>query len=330
MASSAITEPGYDDVVAAAARLAGRAVRTPLLTSAALDERAGGRLLIKAECLQRSGSFKFRGAYNRIALIAPAQRTKGVVAFSSGNHAQAVALVAKLFAIPATIVMPADAPAVKIDMTRAHGARIVLYDRDGESREAIAAKLVAESGASLIPPYDDPGVIAGQGTAGIEIADDVAALGLTLDVALVPCSGGGLVGGTALALTRRFPGIAVYAVEPEGFDDTTLSLRTGVRASNAPGSRTICDALMVREPGEITLQLNARLLAGGIVVSDAEAQAAVAAAFRHLKLVLEPSGAIALAAALAGQFDCRGKTVSIMASGGNVDADTFCRAIAKT
>jgi len=315
------------DIADAARRLAGVAVRTPLLECPAAGEIAGARVLIKAENLQRTGSFKFRGAWNRISRLDSAALKRGVVAYSSGNHGQAVAAVAKLLGAPAAIVMPADAPAMKIEATRAHGAEIVTYDRLRESREEIGAALAAARGATLVPPFDDPFIIAGQGTAGLEMADQAAAADAAPDIVLVPCSGGGLVAGVATAVRARFAAAAVYAVEPEGFDDTTRSLRSGTREGNAPGAESFCDALLVARPGEITYPINRRLLAGGIPVPDTDTAKAMAFAFRHLKLVLEPGGAIALAALLSGRVDARGKCVAILCSGGNVDAATFVRAI---
>jgi threonine dehydratase len=229
--------------------------------------------------------------------------------------------------MPAHVVMPADAPTIKIESTRAHGAEVILYDRVNESREAVAAGIASRTGAATVPPFDDPYIAAGQGTAGLEIALDAIRRGVTLDAALVPVSGGGLIAGTALALTHHFPKIAVYAVEPTGFDDTGRSLRSGKREVNVSGARTVCDALQVAQPGEITFPVNARLLAGGITVDDETTKAAMAAAFHHLKIVAEPSGAIALAAALDGGFDCRGKNVAVVCSGGNVDPATFATAL---
>jgi len=314
--------PTVADVEAAAARLRGVAVRTPLLESEALNERAGGRVLMKAECLQRTGSFKFRGAYNTISQVA----ARAVVAYSSGNHAQGVAAAAKLLGKTATIVMPADAPGIKIENTRAYGAEVRLYDRARESREAIGAKIAAQTGAALIRPYDDPRIIAGQGTAGLEIVEQATARGLNLEVALVPCGGGGLIAGCALALTSAFSGIAVYAVEPDGLDDTRRSLIAGERVANAPGATSICDALLLPMPGELTFELNRRLLAGGLTVSDDEVRRALAFAFRYLKLVVEPGGAVALAAALAGKLALDGRIAALVLSGGNVDPALFAGA----
>ena len=320
--------PAVDDVLDAARRLRGAARTTPLLRSGALDSRVGGRLLLKAEPLQRAGSFKFRGAWNRMSRLSAAERARGVVAWSSGNHAQGVAAAAAALRTRAAIVMPRDAPRAKIAGARALGAEIRFYDRRGESREEIGAALAAERGAPVVKPYDDPDVIAGQGTVGLEAAAQAAQLGLVPDLALVPCGGGGLVAGTALALRARVPGIAVHPVEPAGFDDTARSLAAGERLANAPDARSICDALLAPEPGALTFALNRAQLAPGLVVSDEEARAAMRAAFRHLKLVVEPGGAVALAAALAGRVDCRGRTVVVVLSGGNVDADAFRAALA--
>jgi threonine dehydratase len=315
--------PAFADVEAAAERLRGLAVPTPLLESEALNERVGGRVLLKAECLQRTGSFKFRGAYNAISQI----DADAVVAYSSGNHAQGVAAAAKLLGKAATIVMPADAPAIKIANTRAFGAEVRLYDRARESREAIGAEIAARSGAALIKPYDDPRIIAGQGTAGLEIAGQAEDRGAAPELALAPCGGGGLIAGCALALRAAFPGIAIYAVEPTGLDDTGRSLEAGKRVANAPGATSICDALLIPTPGELTFALNRRLLAGGLAVSDDEVRDAVAFAFSHLKLVLEPGGAVALAALLSGKLPLEHRTAAVMLSGGNVDPALFGAAI---
>jgi threonine dehydratase len=307
-------------IEAAATRLAGHAVRTPLITHPDLDAYTGGRLFLKAEPLQRTGSFKFRGAFNRIAQIDPAAAPGGVVAFSSGNHGQAVAYAAKHFGLAATVVMPRDAPAIKVELTRGHGAAIVLYDRFGEDRAAIAARIITETGAVLVPPYDDPDIMAGQGTVGLEIVDDLAALGLQPDVVLCCCGGGGLLAGVATAIRAKAPTAALYAVEPAGFDDTARSLAAGRRERNAPGGATICDAIVTPTPGELTFPINRRLVTAGVTASDEEVRAAVAYAARHLKIVVEPGGAVALAAALAGRIDLRGKRVAVVLSGGNVDA----------
>lgn len=321
--------PGFDDVLAAARRLEGVARRTPLLAGTPLDELTGGRVLVKVESLQRTGSFKFRGAYNRLVQLDASARRRGVVAFSSGNHAQGVAAAARMLGIAATIVMPSDAPRAKLENTRALGAEIVLYDRANESRENIAAGLAAERGATLVPAFDDPHVIAGQGTTGLELMQQAAELGLKPDQALVPCSGGGLVAGTAIAIRALAPPVAVFGVEPEAFDDTRRSLAAGRRLSNAPETRSICDALQSSPPGKLTFALNRELLAGVLTVSDAEVEDAMAWAFRHLRLVIEPGGAVALAATLAGKLPLRGRTTVAVLSGGNVDVETFIAALAR-
>jgi threonine dehydratase len=315
--------PTLADVAAAAARLRGVVVGTPLLESESVNARAGGRVLLKAECLQRTGSFKFRGAYNAISQIA----VGAVVAYSSGNHAQGVAAAARLLGKAATIVMPADAPAIKIENTRAYGAEVRLYDRQRESREAIGVEIAARTGAALIKPYDDQRIIAGQGTAGLEVAAEARDHGLEIDIALVPCGGGGLIAGCALALKAAFRDIQLYAVEPDGLDDTRRSLEAGERVANAPGATSICDALLLPTPGELTFAINRELLAGGLTVSDDEVLSAIAFAFRHLKLVLEPGGAAALAAVLSRKVALEGRTVAIVLSGGNVDPALFAAAI---
>lgn len=311
------------EIEAAAARLAGVARRTPLLTSEALDAAVRGRLLIKPEPLQRTGSFKFRGAYNTIAQLPPGP----VVAYSSGNHAQGVALAARLMSRSATIIMPADAPAIKQANTRRLGAELVLYDRHGEDREAIGRAIADRTGAHLVKPYDDPRVMAGQGTVGLEMAEDARSLGIVPDAALVCCGGGGLIAGTATALRHHFPNIAVYSAEPVGFDETARSLRSGVREGNLAGAASICDALLAPMPGELTFAVNRQVLAGGLAVDDAAVLAAMRCAFLELKVVVEPGGAVALAAALTGAFDCRGKTVLVVLSGGNVDPARFREAL---
>jgi len=322
--------PEYRDIEAAARRIAGNAVMTPLLESPALNARIGGRILIKPETLQRTGSFKFRGAFNKLTrLIEDDSRPTSVVAYSSGNHAQGVAAAAQLLGIPATIVMPADAPAIKIASTRAYGAEIVTYDRYTESREEIAARIRAERDAALVPPYDDPDIIAGQGTTGREIAAQAQAAGAEPAELFLPCGGGGLTAGVALAMAQDCPGCAVQVVEPADFDDTGRSLRAGTRERNDPAARSICDALLAPTPGELTFAINRRLLRGAHAVTDDEVRAAMAYAFGTLKLVVEPGGAVALAALLAGKIAARGKTIAIILSGGNVDPATFTQAIAR-
>src|SRR6202049_1278335 len=316
------------DIDGAARVLAPFAVRTPLLSSPALNERLGQKASLKPEMLQRTGSFKFRGAFNKLSSIPQAARGGAVVAFSSGNHAQGVAAAAQILNMQATIVMPADAPRSKRERTKAYGAEVVLYDRDREDREAIARDIAAKRGATLVPPYDDPMVIAGQGTVGREIAEDMTALGITPDIVVAPVSGGGLIAGVATAVKARFPQATVMSAEPEAFDDHARSLRAGKREAHASSGRTICDALMASIPGEITFAINSRLLTKGVTASDAEVGTAVGFAFRELKLVVEPGGAVGLAALLAGRIDARGKNVVIMLSGGNVDADLFAKLIA--
>ncbi len=318
-------------IKAAAARLLGQAVRTPLLRSRDLEAVTGATAaFIKPEVLQRTGSFKFRGAYNKLAaakIAAPDLRH--VVAFSSGNHAQGVAAAAQLLGMTATIVMPQDAPRAKIGNTRRLGAEVVLYDRWKESREDIAADIAHKNAGLLVPPYDDPDVIAGQGTIGLEIADDLAALSLCPDVLLVPCSGGGLVAGTALALRDRHPATAVYAVEPVGFDDLARSLAAGHQIANEEGPVSICDALMAKKPGNLTFPIHQQMLAGSLAMPDETALAAMAFAFDRLKLVVEPGGALALGAALLGPLDLKGKVVVVICSGGNVDPAMMQRALAQ-
>jgi threonine dehydratase len=315
------------DIDAAAQVLAPFAVRTPLLSSPALDARTGGRIFLKAEVLQRTGSFKFRGAFNKLSSIPAAARSAGVVAFSSGNHAQGVAAAAQLLTMRATIVMPSDAPVSKRERTKGYGAEVVLYDRLREDREALARDIAGKRGGTLVPPYDDPKIVAGQGTAAREFCEDLAGRGITPDIVVAPASGGGLIAGTAIATKARFPNATIMTAEPEGFDDHARSFRSGRREPHRAEGTTICDALMATIPGEITFAINARLVSQGVTASDAEVGEAVAFAFRELKLVVEPGGAVALAALLAGRIDARGKTVVIVLSGGNVDADMFARLI---
>jgi threonine dehydratase len=320
--------PTAADVDAAALRLAGVALRTPLVTSPVLDGLTGGRVFLKAETLQRTGSFKFRGAYNKLCSIPASRREAGVVAFSSGNHAQGVAAAAALLGMPAVIVMPADAPAPKRERTAALGAEVVLYDRAGEDREAIARGIAASRHATLVPPYDDPLIIAGQGTAGREIVEDLAALGLVPDVVAVTASGGGLTAGIALAVKARVPAARIVTAEPEGFDDHARSFRSGHRESNAAITGTICDALMARTPGELTFAITRALVGEGVAASDAEVAAAVAFAFRELKLVVEPGGAVALAALISGKLEIKGKVAVAVLSGGNIDPQLFSKLVA--
>jgi threonine dehydratase len=315
----AVMVPDYSDILAAASRIAPYAIRTPLIESALLNARTGGRVFLKLETLQRTGSFKFRGACNRLAMIPQKDRGHGVVAFSSGNHAQGVAAAAALFGMPAVIVMPSDAPQPKIEGTRALGARIVEYDRLRDDREAIATKICAERGATLVKPFDDAGIIAGQGTVGLEIAEDAARFGIVPDAVLAPCSGGGLVSGVALALKGAGMPANVHSVEPENFDGMRRSLAAGKRVAAPAGKLSIADALMAPSPGEIVFELAKDLLAPGFAVSDTELEQAVGFAARELKLLVEPGGAAALAAVLAGKIETRGRTIVLVLSGGNAD-----------
>lgn len=319
--------PTYNDILEAARQIEGEAVRTPLLENEVLNERAGGRVLIKPECLQRTGSFKFRGAYNRLSRLGTEERKRGVVAFSSGNHAQGVALGAKLLGIPATIVMPADAPAIKAAGVTRLGGKIVPYDRETESREEISARLVEESGATLVPSYDDPFIMAGQGTTGLEVAEDVKARGLPPDQFVCCTGGGGLIAGSGLALKHAFPDIEIWAAEPEGFDDHRRSLASGERVSNARKSGSIQDAIITPEPGRLTFQLNQTQLTGAVTASDEEALHAIAFIWKHLKLVAEPGGATAFASLMNGQIATADKTTVVVITGGNVDPEIFRRAL---
>ena len=313
---------------AAQARLDGKARKTPLLSSPFLDERAGRRVLVKAECLQHTGSFKFRGGWSAVSALTPEERSKGVIAFSSGNHAQGVAAAAKAHDAPAVIIMPADAPKLKIDNTRALGAEVVLYDRaGGEERETIGQELSQARGLTLIKPYDDAQVIAGQGTCGLEIAEQASAAGIETADVLVCCGGGGLTSGIALALAAQAPGLRVRPVEPEGFDDTKRSLQTGEICSNTRGSGSICDAILTPSPGDLTFPILQRHCGPGIAVSEAEALHAMALAFSRLKLVIEPGGAVALAAALFHPDKIDGESVIAVATGGNVDPTLFQKAL---
>ncbi|MEC9346765.1 MAG: threonine/serine dehydratase [Pseudomonadota bacterium] len=316
-----------DDVRAAAGRLKGIAAETPLLESARLNERLGARLLVKPECLQRTGSFKFRGAYNRLAAMDPAERARGVLAYSSGNHAQGVALAARLFGVPATIIMPSNAPQMKRANTAEYGATVILYDRERENREEIGARIAEEQGLTLVRPYDDPWVIAGQGTVGLEAASQCRAVGASPDVALAPAGGGGLIAGFSTAIRDAFPACEVYAAEPEEFDDTGRSLAAGTHQSVVAGASSICDAILTPTPGQITFAINRETLAGGVAVSDDEVLAAMATAFRELKIVAEPGGSVALAAVLAGKVPVAGRTLLVVVSGGNVDAGMFRAAL---
>jgi threonine dehydratase len=320
--------PTFADIEAAARRISGHSQRTPLLSWPELDRRLGTRAFVKPECLQVTGSFKFRGAYNKIkSALEGGTNVPGVVAFSSGNHAQGVAAAAAQLGVRAIIVMPADAPRIKIENTRALGAEVTLYDRYREDREAIARSIARDKGYLVVPPYDDPAIIAGQGTIGLEIAEDCARLGIAPDVVMAPCSGGGLISGIATSIKARHPHARVFACEPARFDDTARSLAAGRRLENEGDGKSICDALLSKSPGEITFAINRRLLSGGLTASDEEALAAVAFAARRLKLVVEPGGAVALAAALQGRAPTPAGNIIIVCSGGNIDDEMLRRAL---
>ena len=316
------------DIDAAARVVAPFAVRTPLLSFPVLNERVGTRVFLKPEMLQRTGSFKFRGAFNKLASIPQDRRSGGVVAFSSGNHAQGVAAAAQILSMQATIVMPADSPVTKRERTKGYGAEVVLYDRDREDRDGIARAIAEKSGATLVPPYDDRMIIAGQGTVGREIVEDLAALGLTPDIVAAPASGGGLVAGIAVAVTARFPQAEIMSAEPEAFDDHARSFRSGRRETNPSMTGSICDALLSPSPGRITFEITRALVGEGVSATDEEVGRAVAFAFRELKLVVEPGGAVGLAALLAGKLDLKGKVAVAVLSGGNVDPELFYKLVA--
>ncbi|MCH8862977.1 MAG: threonine/serine dehydratase [Proteobacteria bacterium] len=333
-----MTEPGaetalavsFADVKAAARRIEGKAVRTPLLSSPALDQATGGKILIKPECLQLTGSFKFRGAYNRLSLLSAEERRRGVVAFSSGNHGQGVALAAKMLGIDAVIVMPGDAPGIKLDNTRAHGAKIVIFDRQTEDREQVAAAIADEQGRILVPSYDDALIIAGQGTSALEVMEEVSDAEITLDAYVVPAGGGGLMAGSALAIREFSARTLIYSAEPENFDDHARSLAAGERLANAPDAPdSLCDALMAPMPGALTFPINKRFVTGGLVVSEEEIRAAVRFALSELRLVVEPGGAVALAAVLAGKIETQDRVIGLVLSGGNMDVAQLCRIVAE-
>ncbi|MES0863989.1 threonine/serine dehydratase [Ruegeria sp. SCPT10] len=314
-------------IEAAADRLRGHVRETPVLTSPFLDDMAGRRVLVKPECLQHTGSFKFRGAWSAISALNPDQRQRGVIAYSSGNHAQGIAMAATKHGIASVIVMPSDAPQLKIDNTRALGGEVVLYDRSSESREEIGEALAAERGLTLIRPYDEPQVIAGQGTVGLELARQVEAFGVEKADVLVCCGGGGLTSGIALALEKHAPGLRARPCEPDGFDDVKRSLASGQIQNNNASSGNICDAILTPQPGEITFPILQRLCGPGLSVSEDEALKAMALAFLRLKIVLEPGGAVALASALFRKDEIEGDDVVVVASGGNADPEVFAKAL---
>jgi threonine dehydratase len=318
--------PTYKNIEEAAVRLRGKSVLTPLLESEAINMLVGGRVLVKAEPLQKTGSFKFRGAYNKVSSLTEKERKKGIITYSSGNHAQAVAAVASMFDIEATILMPLDAPENKKKKTRSSGAKIVSYDRYNDDRQEMLQSIISTSGQCFIPPYEDSMIISGQGTVGVEIMDQTESMGIAPDAVLVCCGGGGLAAGVATAVNHRNAETRVYAVEPEDFDDTCRSLEFGHRMSNSPDARSICDALQTRV-GKLTFSIIKRFVAGGVRVSDSEAQSAMAVAFSELQLVSEPGGAVALAAILNGRVKTFGQTVVVVVTGGNVDANLFHQAL---
>lgn len=325
--SDLATPPTLADIKSAATQIAPFAHRTPLVESRALNERVGGRLLLKCENLQRTGSFKFRGAYNRISRLSAEELSRGIIASSSGNHAQGVAAAAALCGAKATIIMPHDAPIIKVNNTKALGADIVVYDRNNEKRDEVAVRVVAEMGGVFVPPYEHPLIVAGQGTSALEAAQELQKSGDDFDAYLVCCSGGGLTAGSAIVINELMPDAEIYAIEPDDFDDTCRSLASGKRESNIKMTGSICDALMVETPGEFTFSINSKLLTGAMSVSDDEVREAVRFAFTTLKLVVEPGGAVTLAACLAGKIDCKDKIIGMTLSGGNVDPALFSEII---
>ncbi len=312
-----------DGVRAAAARIHGKAIRTPLIENQTLNGIAGGRVLVKAEVLQHCGAFKFRGAYNLISQLSDAQRARGILAWSSGNHAQGVALASRMMNTHATIVMPSDAPAIKINNVKTLGGEVVLYDRGRENREEIGGRIAKERGAAIAPPFDHPHTIEGQGTLALEVFEDAQSRGLSLDAFITCCGGGGLTAGCATILEEISPATAVWIAEPEGYDETWASIRDGVRQSADVTHPTICDAIATPGPGQITLPIMERLVRGGVTLTEDDVRQAMIFAFQTLKLVVEPGGAVALAGVLSGKFDASGKTTALTLSGGNVDAGLF-------
>jgi threonine dehydratase len=318
----------FADIEAAAGRLEGLAVKTPLIESPALNARLGARVLLKPETLQHAGAFKFRGAMNRISQLSAEERARGVVACSSGNHAQGVALVARMLGAPAVIVMPADAPAMKVANTRGYGAEVIHYDRYSEDRDAITREISAKRGMTIVWPFDDPDIVAGQGTVGLELVGQAKDIGASLDVVLTPVGGGGLAAGVSTAVKHLSPGAKVYGVEPSAFDDTARSMVSGHREKIDPAARSICDALQSPAPGAITFPINQRTLDAVLTVTDGQVAEAVRYAYTTLKLVVEPGGIVGLAALLAGELDVSGQTVGVVLSGGNIDPALFSRILA--
>jgi threonine dehydratase len=314
---------GIEDVKAAAGRLQGQLASTRLVESEALNAKYKARILFKPECLQRTGSFKFRGAYNRISQFNEAERKRGIIAYSSGNHAQGVASSAKLFGINAVIIMPSDAPQTKIANTRSYGAEVVLYDRYNQSRDDVATPFIEDRGMILVPPYDDPSIMAGQGTIGLELVAEAKERGFEIDDLFVPTGGGGLISGISVAVKAGSPRTRIWGAEPEHFDDLRRSLIAGERVTNEAGHRSICDAILTPQPGELTFPINKHNLAGAIAVSDSAVRGAMRDAANHLKLIVEPGGCAAFAALASGEVDIEGKTVVVVLSGGNVDLDIY-------
>ncbi len=319
--------PEFKDVLAARDRLAGVANRTPLLKCSYLDDLLDAKVYFKPECLQQTGSFNFRGAFNTISAHGEDARERGVIACSSGNHAQGMAEAGRLLKVNVTIVMPDNAPEIKLQRTVRSGAKVVPYDREREDREAITAELADKTGAILVHPFENSTVIAGQGTAGLELAEDMIAGDVLPDIVLVPTGGGGLLAGSTLSVKEKFPAAEIHPVEPEGFDDYRRSLELGRRVSNEKAGGSVCDAILTPKPGEISFAINQHVVSGGLVVSDEEALHAVAFAFFELKCTVEPGAAVGLAALLSGKVDCAGKTVAVVLSGGNIDPEVLQKAL---
>lgn len=319
--------PEFPDIVAASEAIKGMAVRPPLVNSPILDDMLGGRVFFKPECLQRTGSFKFRGAYNALSSLPPEAKSQGIVACSSGNHAQGVAEAARLLGYKATIIMPEDAPELKKQRTARSGATIIEYDRYSVDREKLTEEYAGETGSVLIHPFDNFHVIAGQGTVGLEACTDIAAMGLEADHFLICAGGGGLMAGITLAAQHHFPKISIHPVEPEGHDDQKRSHQAGERLGGNSKSPSVCDAILTPMPGELSFAICKGQLGEGLIVSDQEALDAVAFAFNELKLVVEPGGAVTLAALLSGKLDVKNKIVLATLSGGNIDAPVMARAL---
>ena len=316
-----------DDLKAARERIGDKVTYTPLLESAFLNEKLDGRVLFKAECLQKTGSFKIRGAISKLSTLTQSEKQQGVIAFSSGNHAQGVAAAARMYGVSAKIVIPEDAPQLKIDNTRSYGAEVVLYDRYNQDREAIARQIQAKEGRILIPPFDDEKIIAGQGTIGLEIVDQLSALNLKPDLLLCPCGGGGLIAGIATAISSYYSDAHLYAVEPENFDDTARSFQAGTILANNTNSRSICDSIVTDRPGEKTFNINKKLLTGILTVTDQQVVNSMKQAFTQLKLVVEPGGVVGLAALLSKSISLKQQTAVVILSGGNIDSETYFRLI---